>query len=278
MNTEELKFLKTIGLFKHLSAGVIDVPKQCTSIKIDVGLAGEAPNSAIWLNETTDRFVIGIEPIAYHWKMLKNLETANSKREYPKNFRFIQLDKGIIEFNRQEISKIDSRFSGLHCAIDDVSGKQNFKNFYQMDRNEGASGSSSLLKPSEHHPHFIENIIEVPVISLEYLLEFVDWNRFPFIEHIKTDCEGKDYDVVRSIGKHLDKILYITSEMANNTHHWYESCSQEEFIKWMYNRGFRHKRYGGDVCFINNRLDFLLSPRVKQEKYQMGLNFKTLGY
>ena len=147
-----------------------------------------------------------------------------------------------------------------------------------MDRNEGASGSSSLLKPSEHHPHFIENIIEVPVISLEYLLEFVDWNRFPFIEHIKTDCEGKDYDVVRSIGKHLDKILYITSEMANNTHHWYESCSQEEFIKWMYNRGFRHKRYGGDVCFINNRLDFLLSPRVKQEKYQMGLNFKTLGY
>ena len=234
-----IKVIKTIGLFKHLSAGVVDVPKQCTSIKIDVGLAGEAPNSAIWLNETTDRFVIGIEPIAYHWKMLKNLETANSKREYPKNFRFIQLDKGIIEFNRQEISKIDSRFSGLHCAIDDVSGKQNFKNFYQMDRDEGASGSSSLLKPSEHHPHFIENIIEVPVISLEYLLEFIDWNRFPFIEHIKTDCEGKDYDVVRSIGK---------------------------------------QRYGGDVCFINNRLDFLLSPRVKQEKYQMGLNFKTLGY
>ena len=47
------------------------IPDNINSIKIDVGLAGEAPNSAIWLDETTDRFVIGIEPLSYHWGMIK---------------------------------------------------------------------------------------------------------------------------------------------------------------------------------------------------------------
>ncbi len=47
------------------------IPSQLKQIRIDVGLAGEAPNAALWLTKTTDRFVIGIEPLPYHWKMIK---------------------------------------------------------------------------------------------------------------------------------------------------------------------------------------------------------------
>ena len=254
------------------------ISKNMELIKIDVGLAGEAPNSAIWLSETKNRFVIGIEPLSYHWKMLKNLKTANSKREYPKGFKFIQLEKGYVELDGKLVSMIEDRFCGIQCAIDDVGKDLYYKDFYEMDRTDGASGSSSLLKPNENHPHFIENILQVPVVSLESILDYVDWNRFPFIEHIKTDCEGKDFDVVRSIGKYLDRVLYITSEMAQNTHHWDNSCSQDQFKKWMYKKGFSYKQYAGEICFINNRLEFMMWRKQMASKHDMGLNYKTLGH
>ena len=50
--------------------------------------------------------------------------------------------------------------------------------------------------------------MEVETYSLEHLLDQVDWERFKYIEHIKTDCEGKDFDVVSFTdnqgNKHID--------------------------------------------------------------------------
>ena len=207
------------------SDGKLKIDKDLKSIKIDVGLAGEAPNSAIWLSETPDRFVLGIEPLPYHWKMIENLETSQSLRPYPEDFKIVQREEGVVKLNRKVVCSIGNRFAKLECAIDDVK-EEKYKDFHMMDRRGGASGSSSLLRPSKHHPHSTEEIIKVKTISLEKILDHVDWDRFPFIEQIKTDCEGKDFDVVRSIGKYLDRVLFITSEMTNNTHHWHDSCDQ----------------------------------------------------
>tara|TARA_B110000858_G_scaffold157254_1_gene179943 strand:+ start:7706 stop:9436 length:1731 start_codon:yes stop_codon:yes gene_type:complete len=251
------------------------IPDNINSIKIDVGLAGEAPNSAIWLDETTDRFVIGIEPLPYHWGMIKDLKTSNSKREYPKDFKFLQLNKGIIELNGQEISKIGDRFCGIECAIDNIGDNVEFAEFYEMDRTDGASGSSSLLKPSTHHPHFIQNIVKTPVISLKSILDCIDWERFPYIEHIKTDCEGKDFDVVKSIGKYLPNILYITSEMTSNIHHWQNSCNPQEFINFMIDNGFSCYHTGTDLICINDKLEAKHHSDITQG---LLLNYKTLGY
>jgi len=251
------------------------IPDNINSIKIDVGLAGEAPNSAIWLDETIDRFVIGIEPLSYHWGMIKDLKTSNSKREYPKDFKFLQLNKGVIELNGQEISKIGDRFCGIECAIDDVGNNIEFAEFYEMDRTDGASGSSSLLKPSPHHPHFIQNIVKTPVVSLQSILDCIDWERFPYIEHIKTDCEGKDFDVVKSIGKYLSNILYITSEMTSNIHHWENSCNPQEFINFMIDSGFSCYHTGADLICINDKLEAKHHFDITQG---LLLNYKTLGY
>lgn len=252
--------------------GKLKIDSDLLSIKIDVGLAGEAPNSAIWLSETLDRFVLGIEPIPYHWNMIENFETSKSLRPYPDNFKIVQREEGVVKLNREVVCTIGNRFAKLECAIDDVSEEKE-KDFYVMDRREGASGSSSLLRPSESHPHFTEEVIKVKVISLEKILDHVDWDRFPFIEQIKTDCEGKDFDVVRSIGKYLDRILFITSEMTNNTHHWHDSCSQQEFITFMESKGFVSRSVaGGEVLFVNKRILQTLKMA------NLNLNFKTLGH
>jgi hypothetical protein len=238
--------------------GKLDVPVNLSSIKIDIGLAGEAPTSALWLSNHTNRFVIGIEPLAYHWKMLNNFETSESKRPYPYDFAIVQLEEGVVKKNKQNICNIGNRFCKIHCAIDDVD-KPTKKKFYQMDRKDGASGSSSLLKPTSNHPHFIEEEIYVDVISLAMILDHVDWERFPFIEHIKTDCEGHDFSVVKSIGdKYFDKILFISSEMSiSNKTQWENTYDHEEYIRYMDSKGF-------DVIFRNNQDVIFMNRKLKK--------------
>ena len=248
------------------------IPPSCQSIKIDVGLAGEAPNAAIWLSEDKDRFVIGIEPLEYHWKMIENFETSNSLRPYPYGFKILQLEEGVVKLNKQNVCNIDDKFCKIQCAVDCVD-KPTKKKFYQMDRTGGASGSSSLLKPTSEHPHFVENEIDVDVLSMEMILDHIDWDRFPFIEQIKTDCEGHDFSVVKSIGeKYLSRILYITSEMSTNGSHWENSYNHQEFIDYMENRGFAvMERTSSDVFFVNNSL-----VKVSQIM-SLGMNCKVLG-
>ena len=216
----------------------IKVPGDMRRILIDVGLAGEAPNSGNWLINSNDRFVIGIEPLGYHWSMIENYKTSNSLRPWSDNIPVVQLEEGVVKYQGKNFCEIKNRFMKVHCAIDDVD-EPTKKTFYQMDRRYGASGSSSLLKPSDKHPHFVEEEIEVDVMSLETILDHIDWDRFPFIEHIKTDCEGKDFDVVRSIGKHLNKVLFITSEVSEkNFDHWEGSHDQHLFRAFMKGKGF----------------------------------------
>ena len=245
------------------------IPPELKQIRIDVGLAGEAPNAAMWLSQTTDRFVVGVEPLPYHWKMIKNFETSKSKRPYPKYIPLLQLEENVVKLNRQVVCDIGNRFLAVEAAIDDIKEVTTQK-FYMMDRTDGASGSSSLLKPSKDHPHFIEQEVEVKTHSLEHLLDKVDWERFKYIEHIKTDCEGKDFDVVKSIGKYLSKIVFITSEMSNNLHHWHGSSDPQAFVDFMIQSGFVVIHHGnGEIVFFNKALE--------QEAYRDRLDFITLG-
>lgn len=246
------------------------IPTEIKQIKFDVGLAGEAPNSAIWLSETSDRFVIGIEPLAYHWGMINNFETSNSLRPYPNNFKIVQLEEGVVKLNKSVVIGIGDRFCGLECAIDDVDGLQK-RIFYQTNRKGGASGASSLLKPNSSHPqgNDIEDILEVNTVSLSSILDYIPWDRFEFIEHIKTDCEGYDYSVVKSIGKYLDKVVFITSELLRRDL-WEDKPSDNEFVEFMKSNDFSVlSEKNGEINFVNNKL------RDKISDYS--LNNKTLG-
>lgn len=232
----------------------ITVPDEMKQICFDVGLAGEAVNSGVWLAETTDRFVVGVEPLNYHWKMITNFATANTPRPWPDHIPVVQLEEGVVKYQGKNVSSIGERFLGIECAIDNVEGIEK-KTFYKMDKRLGASGSSSLLKPSSTHPHFVEEELTVPVVSLEKILDHIDWERFPYIEHIKTDCEGKDFDVVQSIGKYLDRVLLITSELSeSNKTHWEGVKEHSKFREWIRDNGFAEHKRGDNVTFINTNL------------------------
>jgi hypothetical protein len=233
----------------------INIPDYIKQIRIDVGLAGEAPNSALWLSETTDRFVIGIEPLERHWKDLHSY--TQTDRPYP-NFKMLQLDRDAVTLNNEVVCKIDGRFLELHAAIDNIPEPQ-LRSFYEIEQKGGSSGSSSLLRPTPEHPYKVEKIISVETFSLEDLLNKIDWNRFKYIEHIKTDCEGKDFDAVVSIGKYLDNIVFISSEATSNGQYWYGSQSNLAFENYMINRGFQIiGRGNGNLDFVNPKFNDII--------------------
>lgn len=263
-------FYKQNEISEFLDTQQFYIPEKIKQIKIDVGLAGEAPNSAIWLSENDDRYVFGIEPLEHHWNMLTNFDTSNTTRPYPDNFKILQLFDETIKFKRETICSIKNRFTGIQCVIDNVPAVTTSL-FYEMDRDLGKSGASSLLKPSVHHPSQLNDVLSIKTISLEMLLHKIPWHRFPFIEHLKTDCEGKDFDVVKSCGKYLQNIVFITSEMTDNTHHVIGACNPQEFIKFMNDNNFSVINHiNGNINFINNR--FIDTIKL----YQLSNN--TLGF
>ena len=164
---------------------------------------------------------------------------------------------------------INGRFIGIQCAISDVVDLT-YKTFYQMDRSGGASGSSSLNEPTDLHPHKIEKVITVPTIPLSSLLE--KFKEPEIIEHVKTDCETHDFNVIKSAGPHLNRICFISSEMTKNTHHHHGSYNQNDFLNFMAENGFKviRKRWGiktvnnGEVHFMNTKL----TKYIKKNKYE----------
>lgn len=261
-------YIKKNEFANFLSGPSIQLPSNCDSVRIDIGLAGEAPNSAKWLLETKNRFVIGIEPIDHHWDMLCEFETADTDRPYP-NFPLLQLSKNSIEHNKKNICSINSRFFGIQCAISDVDSLV-YSKFYQMDRSGGASGSSSLLEPTEFHPHTLESITTVPTVPLSTILNKLDFSE-P-IEHIKTDCEAHDFNVVKSLDHHIENVCFVTSEMTVNNMHHKGAYDHEEFLDFMSDKGFCiiRKRWGvfavnmGEVHFMNKRL----KNTIKSKNYK----------
>jgi len=240
-------FNKEIWIDKWLdNENLIKIPQNFTKLRIDVGLAGDAPNSAIWLSEVDDVFVIGIEPQQFMWDSLNLLGSANNTTEtiiHPE-WKIVQLSKNAITQKKQIICSLKNNFLPIKTAINNVEipGKQNF-----FVNTENEIGASSLRYPKERE-HLIDKTIEVNVCSLEYILNHIPWDRFNYIEQIKTDCEGLDFDVIKSLGKYLNRIVYITSEL-----YIYESEKNMEFIRWMELNNFKTlNKNGGNVNFVNN--------------------------
>ena len=116
---KEADFIKRTGLFKNLENNVIKIPEHCTSIKIDVGLAGDAPNSALWLKGDPHVFVIGIEPLEYHCQHLYELGKPdnNTHMQHPR-WPIIQLKHNAVLLNREKTAFIkytkDYNFELIH--------------------------------------------------------------------------------------------------------------------------------------------------------------------
>tara|TARA_B100000686_G_C16780398_1_gene971422 strand:- start:2089 stop:2835 length:747 start_codon:yes stop_codon:yes gene_type:complete len=227
----------------HIDLATIDK----SNIKIDVGLSIDAPHSANWLLTEPASLVIGVEPHP------GNVETLRRGRTTPElDFPYLIMDENAICKQGLKIGTYDpSRFVLIEGAVDNVGNTPTTMDFYCTAATN--SGCSSLLKPTPMLPHKIESKIKVDVYSLEYILDQLGFQDVEGIRFVKTDTQGKDFDVVKSLGKYLPRVLALKCE--HNVEDQYESSNSfEEFQEYMTQNGFQLVYNNGwDAHFFNLR-------------------------
>jgi hypothetical protein len=223
------------------------------NFKIDVGAASIAPHAATWLLNEPDCFVLVVEPNPL------NIENLNIGNENTPEYKHVStsgiasiraIDRSIMKYGEVVTKYNDNSAFILQAAIDNVS-KPMYADFYCTDlRNRGCS---SLLKPTSNLGLDVENVVYVDVCSLSYILDQINFPKDKTIKFIKTDTQGKDYDVVRSLGEYLSLIEIIKSEYDVKGQ-YLDSCSKDDFYEFMKKNNFNLLQDNGvDFIFVNNR-------------------------
>lgn len=226
---------------KNICELKIDFPPRARSLRIDVGLSHNAPNSAKWLLDRSDLFVIGIEANKYNAYKL--------------------ITAGMWSKNNPELIirpyKSDN-FCILYCAIDNVEMPCNSQ-FYHM---KGDAGTSSLLEPTDRllkdHGYSVKDVSDVPTIPLSTILEIIPWKVFDYIEVLKVDTQGKDLDVLKSAKQYLDKIALISVEV-DTFGQYHGAAKKEDIYEFMKNSNFYPAKVLSNV--ENEVVDILFANR-----------------
>lgn len=232
--------LKKVG-FSRLS----NIPSSSKKLFIDVGLAIDAPNSANWLVNHDDAFVVGVEPSPENISILKKGRPADV------SFSYLRLEDQSIILKNEIVGNINDRFCLLEVAIDNVDNPTT-ANFYLTD--ERNTGCSSLLRPTEKLGLDVKEVYQTPVVSLKEILDNLVPSRFSHVTFLKTDAQGKDLDVIKSCKEHLQNVLIVQMEV--NTNGQYENEQNlEEIEQFMFSNHFT--TLGGnfyDRIYINKEL------------------------
>lgn len=165
--------------------GRICLPTSAKRIKIDVGLSSNAPQSAIWLERDPDLVVLGFEPVAQNVNHLR-AGTSSSRTKLNPNL-------------------IGQRFFLFPIAL----GSAPLPTQAKIYVTENDAGCSSILPPRSL-PVESEQIVEVWPIAA--FLERLPWSHIDFVDHLKTDCQGFDLQVLLGSGPWLKRVHAVTAE------------------------------------------------------------------
>jgi FkbM family methyltransferase len=172
--------------------GFIEIPSWCKRVKIDVGLSINAHHSELWLTKDPATIIFGFEPNPFNARKVRERSSntpimLNSPKYLNKNF-FL-----------------------LECALSDIKGGGESEFFCTPD-----GGCSSLLEPK----HFeVEAVVRVANWSLNDFLKYFPFNQIPYIDFVKTDCQGADFGVIKGCSEYLEKIAVFTCEADNWRYH-----------------------------------------------------------
>lgn len=157
--------------------------KSGLKLRIDVGLSCDMGRSRRWINYIDDVFVLGFEPHPENCSELKKVLSS---------------------------TRGGDRFYLVEAAVDNVE-EPTTKEFYAFgwDIWPNNPGCSSLHKPIGRFEKSTEVIHQVEVISLEYILDNLQYD---VVEVLKTDTQGNDLNVIKSLGKHIKNVVFIDSE------------------------------------------------------------------
>lgn len=183
--------------------------KSGLKLRIDVGLSCDMGRSRRWINFIDDVFVIGIEPHPENCFQLKKLLSSTHGGD---------------------------RFYLIEAAIDNVDAPTS-KEFYGFgwDVWPNNPGCSSLLKPKGRFENSTENVYNVDVISLKSILDNIDYD---VIEVLKTDTQGNDLNVIKSLGEHIKNVVFIDSEY-DESDDYEDANTGEELDKFLEENRFK---------------------------------------
>ena len=218
-----------------------NIPLSVSNVKLDIGLSYSAPQSNDWLSNEPNLFVFGFEP---NPESIQNILQKN----------IVKRNQGHGEPLKNEY--IETRFRLIPFALMDVT-EPITTNFYSMSNDVG---TSSLYKPVDSNLGPIKSVSKVPVYSLKHFFDLFPWDRFDYIDYIKIDAQGADFDIIKSAGNYLkERVVFITAEPESNK---YFGCSHntiENMIEYLKERGFEKINHPNtsDPTFLNNKYKHL---------------------
>ncbi len=224
--------------------GKIMIPAGLTRIKIDIGLSWNSPNSGEWLDAFPNMAVIGVEPSI--WNIMSVIRINYFKRKWDGPFS-------------------GRRFWVIPMAVD--SSEPRMATFYQ---GSGDGGTSSLNEFQRAGSVRFER--RVPTMQLRDLIAAIPEDRFPYIEHVKSDTQGNDVKVLQSAGELLAKrVVYYSAEPGEFEKNQYKTSHNGEQLKqFMAEAGFEMiKQQANDQwTFLNKK--FKNHPDLSKMDYSCG--------
>ena len=110
-------------------------------------------------------------------------------------------------------------------------------------------GCSSFLKPVSLE---IDRIELVNVFKLDTILEHFPYNRIPYIEHLKIDAQGTDFNVVKGVKNNLSRILFVTLEI--DTANYVGSNQSEKEVNEFFRLNGFHRISNSILSRINRKI------------------------
>jgi len=183
MNKTLVEYIREAGL-ETTGEGELVLPDWVKRVKVDVGLSYSAPNSIQWIREDSNLLVFGFEPIPQSCERLRN---------------FIS--------QQEDAAKLSEQLIILPVALSEKSGTA--KLFITL----GDTASSSLLTPKSLD---YQDPITVAVFPLADLLQALPWKKIPRVDYLKLDCQGLDFEILKSTGRWIQKIAVVTAEAEDD--------------------------------------------------------------
>jgi FkbM family methyltransferase len=215
------------------------IPSHFKRVSLDVGMAFNGPNTSEWV-KNPEMFILGFEPNPTN---LRYLHMPFEERKPPANYPYDAPQYWL-----------DSRFIGKQVQIFPfaLSNETGQTDFYCTTNDPG---TSSMYKPTRFG---LEAKVIVPKHTLSSVLVNFPWHTIPFIDHLKIDAQGHDFEILLGALSYLDRIAYINIEMSVEGQ--YEDV-QNKFPLMnilLQSQGFRpYNMEGGNCSYFNTkRIDY----------------------
>jgi FkbM family methyltransferase len=180
-------------------------PKTITRVKIDVGMSLDAGHTQQWLLADPNLLVIGFEPLT---RCRESIEKIFAQAPLGPSFR--------------------RRLWLLPLAL---GSKNSWAKFFHCED----PGQSSIYLPKKFQ--ILEEII-VPQAKLDLVLNQLSFSeQVQRIDHVKTDCQGADFEIAIGASQNLHRIAIWTSE-ADSLGYSRSSNKSRDLLKFFKKAGF----------------------------------------